>query len=122
MHHTTWTPEKDAKLRELKAKGLCYKEIAQQLGLSVAAVKCHWLYLHLSPAGKRNYLDKHNASRRDRHTAPKAHYVATPEIVPPEVWAERNARLAAPKTITGWLMGDPDPTRSALAQKQGVPA
>ncbi len=36
---------------------------------------------------------------------------------PPDVWAERDARLSAPRTVTQMICGDPPLMQSALARR-----
>jgi len=40
--HTPWTSEEASALRELKADGLSYAEIGEELGRSIESVKARW--------------------------------------------------------------------------------
>lgn len=122
-----WTEEEVCRLRELKAQGLTFRQIGDQIGRTHTATKAHWAKLHKSPEQLRAIQEANSLRRRERRieargTTKRLSAIVKVEpklIVPNDVWAERNARLMArPVDLTGWVFGDPVFSQSALAKKQ----
>lgn len=107
-----WTAQDNALLREWKANGASNGAIAAQLGRTENAVRAHLSDLNqnerMREASERAAMGE--AASDPRHD-PR---------VPAEVWAERNARMAAPISIGGFVLGDPPVSHSALGRKLGL--
>lgn len=116
MRH--WTPEQDAQLMELRSQGLQYRKISQILGRSIDALDRRHRLLIMSDAARAEMREHKNELRRVNRTHNDR---AAPINIPNDVWAERNARLTAPRTVSASILGDPPPGYSALDRKrQGV--
>jgi len=118
-----WSEEDIRGLRELKAAGLTFRQIGNRIGRSCGATKARWYILNESKEERLHRQEMHKLTRRKwkqetRVIARRLSEVVKPEqrpIVPQEVWAERNARLAAaPVDLTGWILGDPPRGFSSL--------
>jgi hypothetical protein len=116
MRH--WTPEQDAQLLELRSQGLQYRKISQILGRSVDALDRRHRLLIMSDAARAEMREHKNELRRVNRMHKER---AAPINIPEDVWAERNARITAPRTVSASLLGDPPPGYSALDRKrQGI--
>jgi hypothetical protein len=118
-----WTAEEDAAALAMRRDGKTPPEIADALRRTRGAVSSRMRYLSLSAEArlqisraKRNKPKMANPVVRERITQ------ASMRFIPPEVLADRDRRVLAPRDITATLMGDPTFCRSALAQKSGVSA
>ena len=94
-----WTADEDDRLRELKEAGLTWPMIGCEMNRTLRSVMGRWFRMTHKNAGRREVIVYAGDQRID---------------VPNEVWEEREARLSAPKTLTGSLMGDPPIGYSAL--------
>lgn len=113
-----WTDEKIAEMRRLRGLGFEWKEIATRLCSTIGVCKYRWLMITKTALQKRIILDQANERNRRRHIkAPKIHRVEGSAVVPESVLVERDARLAAPKSLTGWMFGDPPHGFSALEMR-----
>ena len=120
-----YTPEVDAKIIELRNKGMTFPEIKTYLGLSQTAhaVGDHYRILNMTSEAKRKRQDRINEWRRwQRGIKPKptidANRVQPDERPSPAALAEREFRLNLPKRdLTGSLMGDPPVGFSAYDKK-----
>jgi hypothetical protein len=138
----TWTAAEDDTLRRMKAEGAETKLIATAMDRTERSVAGRWAYLNLTPSQRaqrnareasrkaserearkaeaREYLRKH---QKTTHLAARCGKVESESrIVPEQVFAERNARQMAPRSLTAVLCGDPAPGWSALDRKQGAMA
>lgn len=120
-----WTSEEQELLFKLKRQSVSFAEIAERLNRTRKAVEWRWQVINFTPAKKERYrktkLD--NAAtyrRRPRKTNP-ARFVPDVMIAPEVVLIERSIRLAAPRTITGLLFGDPPIGYSALDKREARP-
>lgn len=126
-----WTTELDSQLLALRAQGMPYPQIVPILGKSLHACRSRHTFLSKTPEQLRAIKDRKNARARLEHyekfgirrgSQYRRVEETKPILVPDDVWAERNARLATIPTIGQLLLGEPHPSRSALAQKMGVGA
>jgi hypothetical protein len=96
-----WTKEDDALLRQWKAEGASNVWIGTKLGRGENAVRAHWSDLN----------------RSDRMRSPLSARRHDPRV-PDHVWAERDARMSAPISIGGFVLGDPPRGHSALERRK----
>lgn len=117
-----WSAEEDALLRQRKDEGLRNEAIAAEMpGRTVAAVKSRWAVLTEGSGAKEARREAWIVRSRERMVQQRngAEPRRSTQWAPEEVWAERNARMMEPISITGFVFGDPTPSRSALAQRRG---
>ena len=102
------------KARQLRATGVSIFAVAETLGYSREGIR-----LALDPV----YRESRNAHNRDRKRKsrrasgkPEPRYI-TPGHCPPEVLAERDIALSQQMDLTAQVLGDPPPSRSALAKR-----
>lgn len=116
MNGRPWTPHEDATLLEMRAAGEKTSVIADKLYRGMAAVKNRERYIKMTPEQhEARAIDKRSV-RRERGEVTQ--FTDVRAEVPPEVWEERNRRLAATHTLTGSFFKDPPVGFSALDRKQ----
>lgn len=109
-----WSPDDVAVLRQCKADNISNESIAERLGRTQNAVRAYWSYLNLTEA-------RASAARRRREASAMGAIAAEPRRdprVPDDVWAEREARMSAPITISGFVLGDPPRGFSSLERRR----
>lgn len=100
---TTWTEEENTILRRMKRDCRPLDEIMARLGRSRKSVSSHWASLNYTQARREQLAHRRLMNKREKNGETER----SEPSVPPEVWAEREARLSAPITITGFVFGDP---------------
>lgn len=95
---STWTPDEDARLREMRTAGHSVEDIAEALGRSTRNIRERCRALRFGKGGK--------AWRK-----PPTNLVREEERNP--VWPPQDTR-----DLTGYLCGDPLPGRSAFDRKE----
>lgn len=118
-----WTKEETEKLRSLIAEyGLKYELVGQIMGRSAGSVEHRWRWINITQEerDRRNARERKNneTSRLIRGTAKERGEQVTRLKVPQDVFVERSARLAAPMTISAFVLGDPPIGYSALDRKR----
>jgi hypothetical protein len=118
-----WTAEQDAKLAELVAAGLSWEEIGPHFDLKRDAVRKHWREMNETTEDRAERLERRRLYMAEAKR--KAGVISETDlpsrrmfVVPSDVLAAREARIAAPLTITGMICGDPPIGFSALDRKQ----
>ena len=118
-----WTEEEDQELHRLKGIGCSWAEIGQELTRHPSSCRSHYQFITESPEKHELRLQrarkfKKRARQRNALLGTTAKgYTTESIVVPAELWADRDARLIEPRPLSAWLMGDPCPSRSALAQR-----
>lgn len=120
-----WTQEEHEKLVKLKQQSLSFAEIATALNRTRKAVEWRWQVINFSAETRERYRKnrQENAARyrrKPRKTNP-LRFVPETMIAPDIVLIERDMRLKAPQTITGYLFGDPPRGYSALDRREVRP-
>lgn len=110
-----WTPHEDATLLAMREAGENCGAVADKLNRTAAGVWSRYSALTRS----KEEAEAKKARRRQQATADPARkaLVDYRVTVPDEVIEERNRRLMAPKTLTGWLQGDPPAGFSSLERR-----
>lgn len=113
-----WTDDETLVLRTMVNEGRTYAEIATSLDRSYVAVKCRVRWISISPE-MRAEASRIKKVARQIKTAPKTRDDVRAEkwSIPADVAANRNLRMAASKSLTAILMGDPAPSQSALDRR-----
>lgn len=109
--------EEDAVVDQMRKDGMTWKEIGEALGKPYYSVKNRYFTSRMTPEQRDRRRLKKYINWREHRKEPDNYVVVPPAVVPPEVWAERNERLAQPLSLTAWFFGDPPLIRSALAQR-----
>lgn len=118
-----WEESEDTILMQMMLDGYNYVEITQALpGRTYAAVKMRSRILRLTPEQREEATRRRLARPKKFVSKPKRTFLHEPSrygafVIPPEVLADRNARLSTPKSLTGWVCGDPPLAFSALGRK-----
>jgi hypothetical protein len=102
-----WSAEEDAALISARDAGQRFEDIASDLKRTINSVKCRVSHLRLSADQKRALTLQKKQAQPATVRMKIEHNSERAPSVPDEVWEARNQRLAAPRTLTGWLMGDP---------------
>lgn len=117
-----WTPEEEQRLRGMMANGWTTKAAAVELDRTHKSVATHWTEMNYSVQRMARKREHDNLKRREAKSV-GVDQTRGISRVPDEVWAEREARLAAPVSLTGAVFGDPPAGFSALGRKRaGVSA
>lgn len=110
-----WTPEEDARLIELRAQRMPYKDIAVIMGRSLHSLDTRIRYLQMPESARVEKNERHNEGKRmTRATSAPV----DPSRIPAEVLDDRAARYSAPVTLTGLFFGDPPVGFSALDRRE----
>ena len=117
-----WTKEESETLVRLRMLSISFEEIASRLNRTRKAVEWRWQVLHFTPEKKERYRQSKNANsgkyrKRAKKTNP-LRFVPEKMLAPDIVLIERDIRLAARRTITASIMGDPPPGFSALDRRE----
>ena len=116
-----WMQEEDEIVLKMSREGFGLREISDRIERTMASVKARVRWLAMTPEEQR----EHNTRRRD-FAPSKAKNIIRPKIIreeiPESVFREAVQRATEPRTLTAWLCGDPNPSRSQLARKQGASA
>jgi hypothetical protein len=119
---TDWTPQDDQLATDMRAAGFSFGAIAFRLNRTHVAVRCRIRYRQLSEEQK---ADESRLRHRGRQAEGSGKLI-TPTVgrvdVSNEVFDEVARRESEPRSLTAWAFGDPAPSRSALAKRQGVSA
>jgi len=114
-----WTEQEDTTLRDMKARGAINEEIGAVLHKGRCAVSKRRVFLNATPEEQQTRRKKRAAYKRYERAVYSCRINAGPKPVEDprasaEALAFRDARLLAPRTLTGWLCGDPPIGFSAL--------
>lgn len=96
-----WTDEETALARKLLKERAPDSEYPRQLGRTRICARAR--------IERLDYMAAFGSRRSDDRPS---------EPVPMEVWVERSKRIAAPRSLTASLLGDPPSGYSALDRKQ----
>jgi hypothetical protein len=120
MRPPIWTEQESAIVKELRGQGKEFSEIAEQLpGRTRNAVKRQFYWLMTDEAGRRRARERQNLQRQsDRKDRTRKSGMRPVSEIPLEVFVDRAAREATPKTITQVLMGDPPIGWRALDRRE----
>lgn len=125
---SNWTEYETARARELIAEGVKPADFRSRTGRSKATAKAHIRYIDDEVYRQRVIATairyRRVVPRREPSALPTVYGSTEPRVVvPPDVVAEAQRRALAPRTITGWICGDPPIGYSALDQRTvGAPA
>lgn len=123
LYGQPWSVEEDAKLRAFKIDMVPDLVIADQLGRSLYSVKEHWRWINMNEDQRQRRRDGINHNRGCKVKPHPSHHSATRSTSRPsdDIFAERDRRLHAPRTLTSWFCGDPAPGQSALCKRSATP-
>lgn len=122
---SNWTEYETARAREFIAAGMKAAEFKSRTGRSKATAVAHIRYQD-DPAYRQKCIDnteryRKTYVRRVPSDLPAIYGRSGREsVIPPSVIEEANRRLSAPKSLTGWICGDPFFSQSALGKKLGA--
>lgn len=122
-----WHPEEYKRAMDLIARGHTIPSAAAIIGRSPAQLREKMRWEGMSKARREELREMTNMRRRNKYIAsmprgPGA-YATTSGRPAPDMLAEAQKRLYAPRTISQEIFGDPPPGYSALDRKrQGLPA
>lgn len=109
---TNWTEYETARAREYIAADMRPAIFLQKTGRSIQTARAHIKYID-DPAYRQRCVDstmryRKTYERRVPSDLPTLYGRTEPApAIPPSVIDEAKRRLAAPKTLTGWICGDP---------------
>jgi hypothetical protein len=123
MRARRWTVEETQDLLRLQAEGYVVPVIAEKMGRTTISVRERIRWLGKTEEQREIRRKQISVTRKGRSAvAAFDHPVMTNKRAPDERIAEREYRLALPRTLTGQYFGDPPPGYSALDRKrQGLP-
>jgi hypothetical protein len=118
-----WTEQEDAILREKRQQGVEFKYIAASMpGRSLHSCRQRYKWLSADDDGKKSMRAVQREKRQlafeasgKRKIPPRANSLS---VMPLQVFVDRAARAAAPRTITQVLFGDPPQGFSALDRRE----
>lgn len=119
---SNWTEYETARAREFIAAGVKPAEFLSRTGRSKATAKAHLRYID-DEVYRQRVIDtairyRRVVERREPSALPTIYGSTEPRVVvPPDVVQEAQRRALAPRTITGWVCGDPPIGYSALDQR-----
>ncbi|SRR5258708_4679594 len=112
-----WTKEEDAMALEIVAIGGTTSSMDGRVpGRTGKAIRTRAYYISLTPE-ERHELNVRKGRGRRPTFQPKR-WTSSAVTPPPAVEADRARRMTTPLSLTAILMGDPDPSRSALGRRQ----
>jgi hypothetical protein len=111
----------------MKADGSSFRKIAAAIGRTWCSTVHRWRLLNIKQEERESRSERarsYRAERRRRDSGFKERGsdCVRPIVIPAEVFIDRNDRLSAPRSLTGFVCGDPPPGYSALDRKQGAHA
>lgn len=112
---TTWNHQRIADIRSMAAAGMAVEAVADNLGLSVAAVY-QGCYRHGINLKDRSAPRAAAQRKKAREAQPRVFAVTYTPPVPKDADAIRPS-LGRPTSLTAALMGDPLPGRTPWAQE-----
>jgi hypothetical protein len=123
MRARRWTLEETEELHRLMAEGYMIPALAEKLGRTEISVRERIRWLGKTEEQKEQRRRQISVTRNGRSAvAAFDHAVMSSKRAPDERIAEREHRLAQPRTLTSRFFGDPPPGYSALDRKrQGLP-
>ena len=114
-----WTAEEDAKVHELLALDLNYKQIAERISRPYSSTKEHIRWLFMTEEQKEWRRERIRSGRRNgKDIVRRVEEYSTREAKPQHVFEDAARRAEAPRTLTAVLMGDPPIGFSALDRRQ----
>lgn len=116
--NTRWSIDENASLFRLKAEGRSIEMIAARIGRSLDSVKERWRWVNKTEEQRQERRTQINMTRNHKALVPGRSYATVARRPSEEILAERDRRVATPRTIGAWLLGDPPPGYSALDRKQ----
>ncbi len=130
MRGRKWEAHETQLLRSMREEGCKFQEIADKLNRTFSSVQEQWRWNNRDEDQKQQRRDRINLNRNRRSNGftrygPASGHRAQQVIARPTetLLEERERRLAAPRTLSQRLLGDPAPGYSALDRKrQRVPA
>ena len=114
-----WSDEDTAKARELLAQGATDQQFLRSINRTKAAAHARIKWLD-NPGYRDGATTRSRKSRNNnkyKNEEIRSHPTRVRDI-PDHVIADAAKRAEAPRTITGWLMGDPCMGQSALDRRE----
>jgi hypothetical protein len=103
-----WTQEERSTVVEMLAEGKSPAEIAARINRTKHAVRSHIQYQNCDKAEKqRRQNERRERARSKFRNQINGENPFVKEEIPAHVIEDRNRRLAAPRSLTSMLMGDP---------------
>ena len=116
-----WNEEDIALIQKLHAEGMSYGAIGERINRSAKAVRVKLKRLSMTPEQIYEYNKKERLRGKKyiaRATIAGVRENVRPEnAIPTDVLTDREARLAAPRDLTGTFFGDPPKGFSALERR-----
>lgn len=122
MKNFLWTDEDTQTLIAMQAAGHSHADIGRAVNRSGPSVKEKWRWIRRSAEIMEARRERTNGVRRENRRSESAepnHIVIRQQPVPDQLFVDRERRLSAQRTITGFLCGDPPPGFSALDRMGG---
>lgn len=106
-----WTEDEDATLIRMMRDGYNFVEISQTIiDRTYCAIKMRALHYPMTSEERTEAARRKSLRPRIRKSKPKLAFQPErrgPFIVPDEVWADRNRRMSAARSLTALICGDP---------------
>lgn len=125
MAHARWTESETQCARDLIAADAAEHEFQRALGRTRDAAYARVKYADDPEYRKRCIAGAKRSNKAYYKPREKPSlvplptlYATAPVVIPPSVIDEAQKRLAAPKSLTGWICGDPPMGFSALDRRE----
>lgn len=124
MSHERWHAQDWRRASELLHRGYSIAAVATLMGRPPKQISEKLRWENTSVEKREERRIKINARRHatgEYKSTPRPDGPTTGPRADPSLFEERDRRLATPKTLSAWLLGDPPPGYSALDRKrQGI--
>lgn len=126
MAHTRWTELETERARKLIADGVNEPEFKRLTGRTKEAAMSRLKYVDdptyrerciANASRNRTYYERTYVPRGPSKLPTQYAYEEPRPVAPPAVLEDAQKRAAAPKSLTGWICGDPCALQSALGKK-----
>src|SRR6185312_7352486 len=124
MNHERWAAQDWRRAKELLQRGYSINAVSTLMGRPPKQVseKLRWENTSVEKReARRLRINARRHATGEYKSTPRPDGPSTGPRADPGLFEERDRRLAAPKTLSGWLLGDPPVGFSALDRKrQGI--
>jgi predicted nucleotidyltransferase len=112
-----WTDEEWARAEQLLTEGYAIKTVATMLGRTVREVCSKKQWMQMSADKRERKALQKQQRRAEQKEGVKINRAEFKIYVPEDAVADRNARVAADRSLTAFVFGDPPPGWSALDRR-----
>lgn len=119
MKNFLWTDEDTQTLIAMQAAGRSHAEIGRAVDRTGASCKEKWRWIRRSAEIMDARRERTNGARREKRQSESTNIfrAVVKQTAPDQLFIERERRMMAPRSLTGFLCGDPAPGFSALDRK-----